>query len=109
MLVENILAPMGSFQQDSDHRGYRVYNQSDLVAGNQCTGVDNQSMDPDYMLARFEQSMDLAAKYRCSWVVECNNGNLRAGYKLVEMDLENSNCLGVERAAGRWDPAEPDN
>ena len=49
------------------------------------------------MLVPFEQSLDLAAKYRCSRVVECNNGNLGVGYKLVEMDLENSNRLEVER------------
>ena len=64
---------MGSVRQDSDRRGYRVYNQSDLVAGNQCTGLDNQSMDPDCKSAPFEQSADLAAEYRYSRVVESNS------------------------------------
>ena len=61
------------------------------------------------MSAPFEQSVYLAAEYRCSQAIECNNENLGAGYKSVEMNLENSNRLGVERAAGRWDPAERDN
>ena len=100
---------MGSVPKDSDHRGYKVYNQSDSVAGNQCTGVDNQSMDLDYMSAPFEQSVDLNAEYRCSRFVECNNGNLGAYYKSVEIDREGSNHLEVERAADKWDPAERDN
>ena len=69
-LVGNILAPMGSIQQDSDHRGHRWYNQPDSVAGNQRTGVDNQSMDPDYESALCKQHLDLAVEYRYSWVVE---------------------------------------
>ena len=80
-----------------------------MVAGNQCTGVDNQSMDPDYMSVPFEQSVDLAAEYRCSQVVECNSGNLGADYKSVEIECEGSNRLEVERAADKWDPAERDN
>jgi len=77
-----------------------------------CGGINNPKplkSDPDYMSAPFEQSVDFAAEYRCSQVVECNNGNLGAGYKSVEIDLEDSNRLGVERATNRWDPAEPDN
>ena len=70
MLVGNILAPMGSVQQDSDRRGYRSYNQLDSVAGNQRTGVGNQSMDPDYESALCKQHLDLAAEYRYSRVVE---------------------------------------
>ena len=64
---------MGSVPKDSDHRGYRAYNQSDSVAGNQCTGLDNQSMDLDYTSAPFEQYADLATKYRFSQVVESNS------------------------------------
>ena len=61
------------------------------------------------MSVSFEQSVYLATEYRCSQVVECNNGNLGADYKSVEIDREGSNRLEVERAADKWDPAEPDN
>ena len=100
---------MGSVPKGSDYRGYRPYNQVDMIVDNQCTGADNRGMDPDYMSAPFEQSVDLAAEYRCSRVVEDNNGNLGAGYKSIEIDLEDSNYLRVEWAADRWDPVEPDN
>ena len=48
------------------------------------------------MSVPFEQSADLAAEYRCSWGVECNNGNLGVDYKSVEIDHEGSNHLEVE-------------
>ena len=79
-----------------------------MVAENQDTGVDNQGMEPDYMSAPFEQYMNLTAEYRYSLVVEGNNQNLGAGCKLVEIDLEDNNYLGVEQAIGKWGPAEPD-
>ena len=69
-LVENILAPKGSVQKDSDRRGYRSYNQSDLVAGSQCAGPNNQNMDPDYMSAQRKQHANLVVEYRYSRVVE---------------------------------------
>ena len=52
--------------------------------------------------------MDLTIEYRYSRVVEGNNQNLGAGCKSVETNLEGNNCLGVERAVGKWGPAEPD-
>ena len=66
-------------------------------------------MDPDYISVPFEQSVDLAAEYRCSRVVECNNWNPGASCNWVSIDHENSNRLKVERAGDRWGPAEPDN
>ena len=64
---------MGSVPKDYDHRGYRVYNQSEMAASNQCTGVDNQSMDLDYMSAPFGQYADSTVEYRCIRVVENNS------------------------------------
>ena len=52
--------------------------------------------------------MDLTAEYRYSLVVEGNNQNLEAGCKLIEIDLEDNNHLGVERVVGKWGPTEPD-
>ena len=50
--------------------------------------------------------MDLTAKYRYHLVVEGNNQNLGVGCKPTETKLEGNRCLGVERAAGKWDLAE---
>ena len=60
------------------------------------------------MWAPFEQCMDLTMDYKYSLTVEVNNQNLGAGCKPVETDLESNSRLGVERAAGNWDLAEPD-
>ena len=60
----NILAPTGSVLQDSDRRGRRLYNQTDLDAGNQSVGLDNQGTDPDYVSALYKQHLDLAAECR---------------------------------------------
>ena len=52
--------------------------------------------------------MDSTAEYRYSLVVEGNNHNLGVGCKPVETDLEGNICPGVERVAGKRDPAESD-
>ena len=107
-LVEHKYSPIGSIPGDSDHRGCKPYSYIDTVPDNQCTGVDNRGIDPDYMSAPFERYMDLNVEYRYSLVVEGINQNLGAGFKPVEIDLEDNNCLGVEQAVGKWGLAEPD-
>ena len=63
-MVVNILAPTGSVPQDSDRRGHRSYNQTDLDAGNHSVGLDNHDTDPDYVSAPYKQRLDLAAECR---------------------------------------------
>ena len=71
-------------------------------------GVDNQGTDSNYTWVPIEQSMYFAAEYKYSLAIEGNNQNLGVGCKPVETDLEGNSRLGVKRAAGKWDPAEPD-
>ena len=77
-----------------------------MAAENQDTGVDNQGTKSDYMWALFEQCTDLNVEYKCSLAIEGNNQNLGVGCKQVETDLEGNSHLRVERAVGKWDPAE---
>ena len=79
-----------------------------MAAENQDTRVDNQDTDSDYTWVSIEQCKDFAAEYKYSLVVEGNNQNLGVGCKPFKTELEGNSRLGVEQAAGKWGPAEPD-
>ena len=108
ILVEYNFSPIGSVPNDSDHKGYKPNNSTDMAIGNHDTGVDNQDTDSEYMWVPVGQRKDFSVEYKYNPTNEGNSQNLEASCKPVEIDLEGNSCLGVEQAADKWGPAELD-